>query len=205
MFGLTHLPENNPLNRVYRWGAGLIGGGLLVFGGLGFLNQLAFFDTVGQDVLGLSTNVVLSLISVLVGLLLVGGAVVGGNVSAVLNTVIGVAFLVSGLANLAFLRTDLNVLNFSMRNVIFSFVSGLALLTFGLYGRVSGGLADDNPYRRHRLGLDPETGDVVDAGKAGRALPPAARPGAAPAAGASITVSGPVAAPALAAGATDRE
>lgn len=167
IFGMSDLPSDSPLNRVYRFGAGAIGLGLLVFGILGFAGGLAFFDTTGNTVAGLSTNTVLSTISVVVGAALVGGAIVGGNVAAELNTVIGVLFLLSGLANLAVLRTSVNILNFSMRNVIFSFVSGLLLLTFGLYGRVSGGLPADNPYFRARHGLDPTTGEVVDPAKAG--------------------------------------
>jgi len=170
MLGLKDLPEDNPLNRVYRIAAGLIGAGLLVFGVLGFFNQLAFFDTAGADkVLGLSTNVILSAISVVVGLALIGGAIAGGNIAAELNAVVGALFLVSGLANLALLRTSWNILNFSMVNVIFSFVAGLVLLTFGLYGRVSGGLPPDNPFYRARHGLDPSTGEVVDEDKAGSA------------------------------------
>ncbi|WP_204264976.1 hypothetical protein, partial [Escherichia coli] len=43
--------------------------------------------------------------------------------------VIGVLFPVSALANLAVLETDLNVLAFSMANVIFSIVAGLVPLT----------------------------------------------------------------------------
>jgi len=78
-----------------------------------------------------------------------------------------VLFLLSGLVNLAVLRTSANILDFSMRNVIFSFVSGLLLLTFGLYGRVSGGLPPDNPFYRARHGLDPATGEVNDPKKAG--------------------------------------
>lgn len=169
MLGLKNLPENNPLNRVYRFGAGFIGLGLLIFGVLGYFNQLAFFDTAGADkVAGLSTNVVLSTISVVVGLALIGGAVAGGNISAELNAVIGALFLLSGLANLALLRTAYNILNFSMVNVIFSFVVGMLLLTFGLYGRVSGGLPPDNPYYRARHGLDPQTGGIVDEEKAAK-------------------------------------
>lgn len=169
MFGLHDLPTNNPLNRMYRIGAAVIGVGLLVFGVLGYFNQLAFFDTAGGDrVAGLSTNVLLSTISVVVGIALLIGAAVGGNLSAALNFVIGTLFLLSGLANLALLRTSWNILNFDMSNVIFSFVAGLLLLTFGLYGRVTGGLPPDNPYYRGRHGLDPETGEVVDEEKAAR-------------------------------------
>jgi hypothetical protein len=167
MLGLKDLPKDNPLNRVYRIGAGLLGLGLLIFGVLGYFNQLAFFDTAGGDkVAGLSTNVILSTISVVVGLALIGGAIAGGNVAAELNADIGALFLLSGLVNLTLLRTDWNILNFSMVNVIFSFVAGLVLLTFGLYGRVSGGLPPDNPFYRSRHGLDPATGEVVDAEKA---------------------------------------
>jgi hypothetical protein len=170
IFGLRDLPEDNPLNRVYRYSAGVIGLGLLVFGVLGFTGGLGFFDTTGNKVAGLSTNTLLSTVSVVVGLLLIGGAAIGGNIAAELNTVIGALFLLSGLANLAVLRTGANILNFSMRNVIFSFVSGLLLFTFGLYGRVSGGLPPDNPFYRARHGLDPATGEVVDPERAGLAL-----------------------------------
>jgi hypothetical protein len=169
MLGLGGLPTDNPLNRVYRVAAAVIGLGLLVFGVLGYFNQLAFFDTAGADkVAGLSTNVLLSTISVVVGGALLLGGILGGNVSAALNLVVGVLFLLSGLANLALLRTSWNILNFSMANVIFSFVAGLLLLVFGLYGRVSGGLPPDNPYYRQRHGLDPETGAVVDEEKVAR-------------------------------------
>lgn len=169
LLGLGGLPTNNPLNRVYRVGAAFVGLWLLVFGVLGYFNQLSFFDTAGADkVVGLSTNVLLSTISVVVGIALLAGAVIGGNVSAALNLVVGVLFLLSGLANLTLLRTSWNILNFQMSNVIFSFVTGLLLLTFGLYGRVTGGLPPDNPYYRGRHGLDPETGEVVDEEKAAR-------------------------------------
>lgn len=167
MFGLTNLPTDSPLNRVYRIGAAVIGAGLLVFGVLGYFNQLAFFDTAGADkVIGLSTNVLLSTISVVVGLALLAGAVAGGNRAAELNAVVGVLFIGSGLANLIVPRTSWNFLNFSMSNVIFSFVVGVLLLAFGLYGRVSGGLPPDNPYYRARHGRDPSTGEVVDEEKA---------------------------------------
>jgi len=169
MLGLKNLPEDHRFSRVYRFGAGVIGAVLLIFGVLGFFDQLAFLDTGADRVAGLSTNAVLSTISVVVGLVLIAGAVIGGNVAALLNTVIGAAFLLSGLANLCVLRTSWNILNFSMANVIFSFVVGTALLTFGLFGRVSGGLPPDNPYYRARRGMDPETGEVVDEEKAATA------------------------------------
>lgn len=168
MFGLTNLPTDNPLNRVYRVASAVLGLAVLTFGVLGYVDLLGYFSTSGDTVLGLSTNVLLSTISVVVGVLLLAGAVAGGNRAAELNFVLGVLFIGSGLVNLAVLRSSWNVFNFQMRNVIFSFVAGLLLLTFGLYGRVSGGLPADNPYVRARRGLDPETGEVVDEEKAAR-------------------------------------
>ena len=162
VFGMKNMPENHPLSRVYRFGGGLVGVVLLIFGVLGFFDQLAFFDTEGDRVAGLSTNAVLSTISVVVGALLIVGAVIGGNISADLNSIVGALFLISGFANMCVLRTSWNVLNFSMANVIFSFVVGTVVLMFGFYGRVSGGLPADNPFYRARHGRDPATGEVVD-------------------------------------------
>jgi hypothetical protein len=161
VFGMRNMPEDHPLSRVYRFGGGLVGAVLLVFGVLGFFDQLAFFDIEGDRVAGLSTNAVLSTISVVVGALLIGGAVVGGNIAANVNSIVGALFLISGFANMCVLRTSWNVLNFSMANVIFSFAVGILVLMFGFYGRVSGGLAA-NPYYRGGHPGQPETGEVVD-------------------------------------------
>ena len=43
-----HLPVDHRLNRVYRFGAGLMGLVLLVFGILGLIHQIGFFDTGGD-------------------------------------------------------------------------------------------------------------------------------------------------------------
>jgi Domain of unknown function (DUF4383) len=144
------LPVDHRLSRVYRLGAGLMGLVLLVFGVLGFLNEVPFLDTHGDRVAGLNTNGTLSLLSVVVGVVLVAGMVIGGNVASTLNMVFGLLFIGSGFVNLALLETGYNVLAFRMSNVIFSFLVGLALMVFGMYGRVSGTLPHDNPYWRQR-------------------------------------------------------
>ncbi|WP_308294646.1 DUF4383 domain-containing protein [Streptomyces sp. JJ66] len=145
-----HLPVDHRLSQVYRFGAGLMGLALIVFGVLGLIDWESFFGAEGNPALGLSTNGALSVLSIAVGLLLGYGAVRGGNFASVLNTVLGVAFVLSGFVNLALLETRFNVLAFGISNVIFSFVYGLVLAVFGMYGRVSSKLPYDNPYHRAR-------------------------------------------------------
>ncbi|WP_103533091.1 DUF4383 domain-containing protein [Streptomyces sp. SM11] len=166
------LPVDHRLAMVYRIGAGLCGAILLAFGILGFTNQLSFFDTTGDSIAGLSTNGLLSLISVAVGGLLIAGTVVGGNVASTLNMTIGTLFLLSGFGHLFILDRSANILDFGMSNVVFSFVMGLLILTFGMYGRVTGGLPHDNPYwrRRHPEQADREADAARRAAAAGGQL-----------------------------------
>ncbi|MBR7835611.1 DUF4383 domain-containing protein [Actinospica durhamensis] len=145
-----HLPQDHQLGRVYRYGAGFMGLLLLVFGILGLTDRLAFFSTSGEHVLGLSSNGSLSVISIVAAAVLIVGAVIGGNIASTINFAMGVIFVLSGAVNLALLDTQANFLAFRFQNVMFSFVVGIMLVTFGAYGRVSGGLPHDNPYWRAR-------------------------------------------------------
>ncbi|MFF7239954.1 DUF4383 domain-containing protein [Streptomyces collinus] len=144
------LPVDHKLASVYRYGAGVCGAILLTFGCLGFADELTPFDTQGAQIAGMSTNGLLSLVSVVFGLLLVGGAVLGGNVASTLNMVVGGLFVLSGLVHLFILDRPANILDFRMPNVMFSFVMGLLIATFGMYGRVTSRLPHDNPYWRRR-------------------------------------------------------
>ncbi|MFD5031362.1 DUF4383 domain-containing protein [Streptomyces sp. NPDC058220] len=145
-----HLPVDHRLNQVYRIGAGVTGLILIAFGILGLIDKIGFFDTGGATVAGLNTNGTLSVISICVGLLLLIGMVIGKNTASTLNMVLGVLFIASGFINLALLETPYNFLAFHIQNVLFSFVVGVMLMFFGMYGRVSGGLPHDNPYWRSR-------------------------------------------------------
>ncbi|MFI9162085.1 DUF4383 domain-containing protein [Kitasatospora aureofaciens] len=144
------LPVDHRLSRVYRAGAGLCGAALLVFGCLGLSDGLPFFSTDGEKIAGLSSNGLLSLVSVVTAAVLLGGALVGGNIASTVNITVGALFVLSGFVNLALLDSPANILAFRIQNVLFSFVMGLVIATFGMYGRVSGTLPLDNPYRRHR-------------------------------------------------------
>ncbi|MEU6764810.1 DUF4383 domain-containing protein [Streptomyces sp. NPDC046853] len=145
-----HLPVDHHLSTIYRVGAGLMGLVLLAFGILGLIDKVGFFDTGGDTVAGLNTNGALSVLSICVGLLLFVGMVIGGNFASTLSMVLGCAFVLSGFVNLAILDTGLNFLAFRMPNVLFSFVVGLLLMVFGMYGRVGSALPHDNPYWKAR-------------------------------------------------------
>lgn len=154
----TERRADRRLDLVYRIGAGLTGLVLIGFGIAGMMTRLPLFDTQGEVIAGLSTNGALSFISIAIGSLLVGAMVLGGTFASTVCVVVGIAFVVSGLVNLFLMSTDFNILAFSMPNVIFSFVVGLLVMTFGMYGRFSGGLDDDNPFHRYREARHQERG-----------------------------------------------
>lgn len=145
-----HLPVDHGLSMVYRIGAGLMGLVLVAFGILGLIDHIGFFDTGGDKVAGLNTNGALSVLSICVGLILFAGMVMGRNIASTINMTFGILFILSGFVNLALLQTDYNFLAFQIQNVLFSFVVGVMLMAFGMYGRVSGTLPHDNPYWRAR-------------------------------------------------------
>jgi uncharacterized protein DUF4383 len=133
---------------VQRIGAVAVGGALLVFGLLGATGGVGFLATSGQRYLGLSSNGLLSALSLVVATVLLGAAVRGPRPASTVMIVLGVLFLLSALLNMALLRTPFNLLAFRMSNVVFSVVVGLLLLFLGAYGRISGNLPANSPYAR---------------------------------------------------------
>jgi hypothetical protein len=131
---------------VHRIGAGAVGLFLLLFGLLGVAGGLPFLSTHGERVLGLSSNGLLAVISILMAAVLLTAALRGPRIASTVMMVAGVLFLLSGLVNLAVLQTGLNILAFRLSNVCFSLAVGVVLLVLGAYGRVSGHLPDDSPY-----------------------------------------------------------
>jgi hypothetical protein len=141
---------------VQRVGAVAVALVILLFGLVGFAGGLDFFSTSGEPILGMSSNGLLSTISVLTAAVLIGAAVRGARIASTVMIVVGSLFLLSALVHLAVLRTGFNVLAFEMTNVFFSIGAGLTLLVLGTYGRVSGALPPDSPYARRGAGGDPE-------------------------------------------------
>ena len=144
------LDSGRHLNGLHRAAAILLGLGLWVFGILGLVNRLPTFSTRGQPVLGLSSNGLLSIISLVVGGILIAAAVRGGRLASTVTVVVGAAFMLSGLGNVLVLNTDLNILAFGIANVIFSLVTGGLMLILGAYGRFTVGLPSNNPYQQER-------------------------------------------------------
>src|SRR5215218_3512363 len=141
---------------VHRLGAVAVALVVLVFGLLGFAGGLDFFSTSGQPILGMSSNGLLSTISVLTATVLIAAAVRGARIASTVMIVVGSLFLLSALVHLAVLRTSFNVLAFEMTNVFFSIGAGLTLLVLGTYGRVSGHLPTDSPYAQPGAASDVE-------------------------------------------------
>jgi hypothetical protein len=131
---------------VHRLGAMIIGAFILVFGMLGFAGGVDFLSTEGERVLGMSSNGLLSAISVVAAAVLIWAAITGPRIASTVMLVLGSLFLLSALGNMAVLQTSFNVLAFEMSNVIFSMVVGFVLVVLGAYGRIGGHLPPDSPY-----------------------------------------------------------
>lgn len=143
--------STHPIHVIHRVGSAVLAFSLWIFAALGFAQGLAFFSTQGPPVLGLSSNGFLSTISVFAVAFLLIAAILGGPTASTATAVLGVTFLVSGLAHFAIINTSVNFfLAFRLPNVFFSIIAGLLLLFFGTYGRVTGGLPADNPYHQRR-------------------------------------------------------
>lgn len=138
----------HPVHTVHRVGIGALGLFLLSFGLLGLIRRLEFTATDGVVIMGLASNGLLAVLSVLVALILCVAAVRGGPAASAVGIGAGVLFLVSGIAHMFVLGTAMNMLAFQVSNVLFSVVVGMVMLFTGAYGRLTGGLPPDNPYYR---------------------------------------------------------
>jgi Domain of unknown function (DUF4383) len=147
-----HFPEDHKLSKVYRVTGALVGVALIIFAVLGYMRGLGPFSTERETVLALGTSGWLTTLSLVVGIGVLAGAIIGGNTASWANVILGSLFILSGVVHLVLQRTTLNFFNFRMSNVIFSFVVGLILLTAGMYGRVSASLPPESPYSAERRG-----------------------------------------------------
>lgn len=155
----THLPINHWLRPFYRLLAALAGGYCLAFGIVGVIRSHGhgfFAQGAGIQALGLRTNMAFAILSIIVGALVLGAALIGHNVDQRLNLIGGPIYLVVGVIMLGLMDSDANFLNFGMSTSIVSFIIGIVLLTSGLYGHVSSAdVARRNEEFRHSRRGDP--------------------------------------------------
>jgi hypothetical protein len=133
-----HTPVNHPLRPLYRVIGGLAGLYVLLFGIVGLIETRGteLFGNPSTYALGLKTNMAFSLLSIVAGIIILAGTLIGRNIDQKINYYGGFAFMGIGMLMLALLQTDANFLNFSVATCVVSFVIGLALLIAGLYGKV---------------------------------------------------------------------
>ncbi|PZS11880.1 MAG: DUF4383 domain-containing protein [Acidimicrobiales bacterium] len=132
---MSHLPANHQLRGLYRTLAFLIAIGFVVLGVIGYLStkDQSVFSRQPQRVLGLTVNPAFAVLVLAVGVVVLGGVLIGHNVDVRLNIAVGTALLLIATVALALLRTESNVLGFSVINVNVFYVAGLLLITAGLY------------------------------------------------------------------------
>lgn len=137
---MSHIPVNHPLRPLYRVLVTLTGLFVVVFGIVGFTQTRGtdfFAQTDLPRALGLRTNLGLAVLSIVAGVILVAGAVIGRNIDQAINLVGGSVYMLVGMIMLALLRTDANFLGFSVSTSIVSLIIGVVLMTAGLYGRTT--------------------------------------------------------------------
>jgi hypothetical protein len=135
---LLHLPISHRLRPLYRFLAGLTGLYVLVFGIVGAVVSRGHSFTSRDHIyaLGLRTNLAFSILSIIVGAIVLLGVIVGRNVDHILNLVGGLVFMLAGMFMLILLQTQLNLLNYTVSSSVVSFIIGLVLFTAGLYSRI---------------------------------------------------------------------
>lgn len=133
----VHLPINHPLRGLYRFLGALTGLYVLAFGIVGAARSGGYGLFAREHIvaLGLRTNLAFSILSIVVGAVVVAAAGIGRNVDFAVFLAGGLVFLVAGMAMLTLMQTSLNILNFTVATCVVSFIFGLVMLTAGLYGR----------------------------------------------------------------------
>ncbi|MFC0507914.1 DUF4383 domain-containing protein [Micromonospora costi] len=151
---MAHTPVNHPARPIYRAIGGLTGLYLVVFGVLGVITSAGneFFAQDDTRVLGQGTNLGFSLVSILLGIVVLAGTALGRNIDVMINQWLAYVVMAVSLAGLAFIRTDANIFNFNVVTVIVLMVAGLVLLMVGMYGKV-GSDEEKEAWQKARLVL----------------------------------------------------
>jgi len=132
---MSHIPVNHQLRGVYRGINAVIGLAVLVFGILGAIRTWGdpFFGRGNVEVFGIDTNLALSVLSIAAGGLVLVAAILGGNVNHFVALWVGGLMVFVALLQLALLRTDANILNFTVGAAVAGMLLGMTLVCAGLY------------------------------------------------------------------------
>jgi hypothetical protein len=132
---MAHNPVNHPLRPLYRALSAVAGAYLVLFGivGLFVTPGNGLFGQPDDRVLGQGANLFWSIISLILGVIVLIAVVVGRNLDVEVDKYLGWALLVVGSYELAFNRTDANILKFSVGTVVVTYLVGLVLILAGLY------------------------------------------------------------------------
>lgn len=136
---MAHNPVNHPLRPLYRALGGLTGLYFVVFGIVGLLvtGDDGLFGSSTDRVLGQGSNLAWSIVSIVLGAVIIIATVLGRNLDTAADTYLGWALLVIGTFELAVSRTDVNLFNFTISTVVVTYLAGLALILSGQYTKVA--------------------------------------------------------------------
>jgi hypothetical protein len=144
---MAHNPVNHPLRPLYRALGALTGAYLVLFGIVGLIvtpgNGL--FGQPDDRVLGQGANLFWSIISLILGVIVLIAIVIGRNLDVEVNKYLGWGLLVIGSYELAFNRTEANILKFSVGTVVVTYIVGLILILVGLYTKTAPAEATSAP------------------------------------------------------------
>ena len=135
---MAHTPVNHPLRPMYRALGFLAGAYLVVFGVLGLFQTAgeSFIGDSGERVLAQGSNLLWSIISLILGAIVLGATAVGRNLDVEADKYIGWTLLVIGSYELAVNRTDANFFGVTVATVVVIYSVGLALILASLYSKV---------------------------------------------------------------------
>jgi hypothetical protein len=135
---MAHFPVNHRLRGFYRALAALAGLYLIAYGIVGAITTggAGLFARGPHWALGLRTTPAQSWLMLLVGIVVTGAAVIGENVHHTYNMLAGWGLIGLAVVVMCTMRTDANVLNFSIVNVVVFIALGLTILCSALYGKV---------------------------------------------------------------------
>jgi Domain of unknown function (DUF4383) len=129
---MAHTPINHPLRPLYRALSALVGIYLIVFGIVGFIVGAGH----GDRVLGQGANLLWSIVSLVIGVVVLAATVVGRNLDVKVDQYVGWGLVALGTFELAVSRTDANFLDFTVSTVIVIYICALILILASLYSKV---------------------------------------------------------------------